>query len=132
MFSTRRVRVQIPHGIPIGMVRMTKKGGAGVSLNQDDKEYIANQIKIGTMETVDQLKKVIEDKEKDMDQKCLIESERIKKLEDTVIFKDDFTSQLLNLKNIAVICTTSTVTFLTLIVLMRIFGLDGLIRSYIQ
>ncbi|MEY4432797.1 MAG: hypothetical protein RLZZ44_927 [Bacteroidota bacterium] len=108
---------------------MTKKGGSGVSLNQDDKEYIANQIKIGTMETVDQLKKVIEDKEKGRDKKCLIESERIKKLEDTVIYKSDFTSQLLNLKNIAVICTTSTVTFLTLIVLMRLLGFDGLIKA---
>lgn len=81
------------------------------------------------METVDQLKKVIEDKEKGRDQKCLIESDRTKKLEDCVVYKTDFTAQLLNLKNITVICITSTITFLTLIVLIRILGLDGVIKA---
>ena len=83
------------------------KGGDDVSLNENDKQYIADQIKIGSLETVQLIKDMFTEDEK----------KRLKEL----------TIQLSNWENVKVISVISGITNIIVIVILNITGLGKLI-----
>lgn len=90
------------------------KGGDDVSLNENDKQYIADQIKIGSLETVQLIKDLFKASEE-------------KRIEEEKKRVTELTKHLCNWENVKVISVISGITNIVMIIILNVTGLGKLI-----